>query len=96
MYIYYISLIPVICNRKLAKKNWSFHFAHKFSVHRTEERWNNLLVLVFYAHRIEMSLTISVAISFLSAFFLPSFLNTINTISTKNVECDSDGSIPRS
>ena len=58
----------------------------------------DLLVLVFYADRIAILFRISVAMSFLRAFFLASYIIfiTINTISTENVEFDSDGSIPRS
>ena len=89
MYIYYISLIPVICNRKLTKKKTEASIS-PISFRFTEQRNVEITYLI------EMSLTISVAMSFLSAFFLPSFLNTINAISTKNVEFDSDGSISRS
>ena len=44
-----------------------------------------------------MLFRVSVAMSFLKAFVLPSyFFITTNTISVENVEFDSDGSIPRS
>ena len=77
---YYISLIPFICNRKLAKR-LKLQFCHNFKkeIFRFAEQRNvkitDLLVLVFYADRIAMLFRISVAMSFLSASFLASFLH---------------------
>ena len=69
----------------------SFCFTEQRNVKITD-----LLVLVFYADRIAMLFRISVAMSFLSHdFFSFHFFITINTISTENVEFDSDESIPQ-